>query len=86
METLPVSLSTVFLVAVGVLFLWGAHRAHRTGEIRGGSAGFRAYRPQRSESPFGFYSLQLIYVLFGSWLLIRGILTAVGAVAPLPIR
>lgn len=86
MNTLLVSVSTLFLVAIGVLFLWGAHRAHRTGEIRGGSAGFRAWRPSRSESPFGFYSLQLLYVAFGSWLVIRGILTAVGSVAPLPIR
>lgn len=86
MNALPVSVSTLFLVSIGVLFLWGAHRAHRTGEIRGGSAGFRVYRPSRSESPFGFYSLQLIYVLFGSWLVIRGILTAAGSVAPLPIR
>lgn len=86
MDTLPVAVSTVFLVTVGALFLWGARRAHRTGEIRGGSSGFRVYKPSRSESPFGFYSVQLIYVLFGSWLVIRGILTAVGSVAPLPIR
>lgn len=86
MDTLPASVSTLFLVTVGALFLWGAHRAHRTGEIRGGSAGFRVYRPSRVDSPFGFYSLQLIYVLFGSWLVIRGILTAMGSAAPLPIR
>ncbi len=49
MNTLPVSVSTLFLVAIGGLFLWVAHRAQRTREI-------------------------------------RGILTAVSSVAPLPIR
>ncbi|RIL06359.1 MAG: hypothetical protein DCC71_07145 [Proteobacteria bacterium] len=86
METLPVPISALVLCAAGAAFLYTAVRAHATGELPAGSKGFRAYRPRRDESPGAFYFFQLLYVTFGSWLAIHGVLVAIGRAAPLALR
>jgi len=85
-NTLPVSLSALVLIGAGLVFLWMAQRGHRTGELRAGRSGFRVYRPRRSESPVAFYGFLLLYIAFGSWLVIRGIAVALGRVGPLPLQ
>jgi hypothetical protein len=78
-------LSVLVLAGGGLAFLGTAWRARSSGELRAGRNGFRAHRVSRSESPGSFYFFQLLYVIFGSWLLIHGVRVALGWAAPLPL-
>jgi hypothetical protein len=84
--TLSPLLSTIFLAAAGLVFLWMAWRGLATGELRAGSSGFRVYRPRRDESPAAFWFFVLLYVAFGIWLIAYGVRIATGDAAPLPLR
>jgi hypothetical protein len=86
MDTLPPSLSSVFLVVCGLAFLGVSLRAHSTGELPAGANGLRAFRPRRDENPAAFYFFQLLYVGFGAWLVWYGVRIALGDAAPLPLR
>jgi hypothetical protein len=76
--------STVLLLALGLLTLYAAWRAHISGEIVGG--GFRANRPNREDNPVGFYWYLGIYIVAGTAWTVWGMLILVGLLGPLPSR
>ena len=78
-------LSVLVLAGGGLALLRVAWRARSSGELRAGRSGFRAHWVSRSDSPGSFYFFQLLYVIFGSWLLIYGVYIAMGWAAPLPL-
>ncbi len=78
-------MTTFFLIIFGVGLLIVAYRAHQAGEIPAGSAGFKSYRPSRTENPGAFYFFLALYTGRGLALLVWGILVVAGVARPLPL-
>jgi hypothetical protein len=66
------------LIALGAVLLWVAHRGYETGELPAGSAWFRSYRPNRDDNPLSFYIHLALYVCYGTWLCVWGLLAMLG--------
>lgn len=79
-------LGALILVLGAILVLFVALRAPGQGEIPAGSAGFRSYRPSRQKNPLAFWLFFLLYIFFGGWMLLYGILMFFGKVPPLSIQ
>ena len=75
------SIAALLMALAGMVFLWQAWRGHRTGEVRGGSSGFKPYRPNRRDNPLAFRLFMAFHGCLGSLLLAWGLLALVGLVA-----
>jgi len=80
------TLSSLFLVGIGVLLLVVARRGQVTGRLRAGVAGWRPYRPSRVDNPVGFYFYLMLYYASGMALTVWGILALFGGAAPIRWR
>ena len=78
-------MTTVFLFVFGIGLLAVAYRGHQVGEIPAGSAGLKAYRPSKTQSPGAFYFFLTLYICSGLALLMWGVLVLAGVAAPLPL-
>ena len=79
-------MTTVFLFVFGIGLLAVAYHGHQVGEIPAGSAGWKPYRPSRSESPGAFYFFLTLYICAGLALLVWGVLVVAGLAPPLPLN
>lgn len=84
--TMPAWLGALFLIGVGLGVLAVARRGWRTGELPAGSRGLSPYRPRRDSEPGAFHLFLALYVAMGSSAVAYGVLMALGAVPPLPLR
>lgn len=78
--------AVTFLVSMGAILLWMAHRGYQTGELRAGSALFRPYRPNRDDNPIGFHFYLALYVCCGVGLCVWGLLAMLGMAPSLKWR
>lgn len=78
--------SILALLALGMLTLYAAWRGHIAGEIHGGCRGFRAYRPNRQDNPFGFHFYLGLHFVLGTVWTVWGLLILMGVLRPLPSR
>lgn len=76
-------MTTLFLIVFGIGLLAVACRAHQVGEIPAGAAGFKSYRPSRTNSPGAFYFFLTLYIFGGLALLMWGVLVIAGVANPL---
>ncbi|MDX1514185.1 MAG: hypothetical protein R3174_10635 [Gammaproteobacteria bacterium] len=76
---------SLILLFFGGGFLVVAWRGHQEGELPAGAKGFEAYRPSRRSSPGAFYFHLLLYIAFGSGLVVYGLMIMVGAAEPIPL-
>jgi hypothetical protein len=75
-------LSSIAMVALGVVLLAQAWRGHVSGELRAGLRYFRPLRPNRETNPQAFYAYLILYVGIGAGLTVWGVLALLGAVPP----
>ena len=80
------TLSSLFLIGMGVLLLAVARRGQVTGQLRAGVAGWRPYRPSRVDNPVGFYFYLALYYTSGMVLTVWGILALLGGAPPIRWR
>lgn len=74
------------VVLFGAVFLVVAWRGHRSGELPAGSKGFQPYRPNRRDNPIAFHFFLCFYVVTGIGSILYGLASALGWVAPIPLR
>lgn len=82
----PNPLAVLFLVVAGAGLLAVAWRGWRRGELPAGSAGWRAYRPNREDNPLAFHFYFVLYLCAGIALLVWGLLLMLGMAPPLRLR
>lgn len=83
---MPAGLGALFLIGVGLGVLAVARHGWRTGELPAGSRGLVRYRPRRDAEPAAFHLFLALYLGLGTAAIVYGVLMALGAVAPLPLR
>jgi hypothetical protein len=82
----PAALGALFLIGVGLGVLAVAGQGWRRGELPAGARGPSAYRPRRDAEPAVFHCFLVLYLALGGTSIVYGVLMALGAVPPLPLR
>lgn len=83
---MPRVVGSVILILLGAGILAVAWRGYLAGVLPAGSAGWRAYRPQRDDDPFAFRFFLVLYFCGGMALVVWGILALFGAAPALKLR
>jgi hypothetical protein len=76
-------LSSLCLIAVGVLILVIVRQGFLAGKLPAGVAYFRAYRPNRADNPIAFHFFLALYFCGGMALVVWGILALFGGASPI---
>ncbi|HJU22244.1 MAG TPA: hypothetical protein VJ891_07020 [Casimicrobiaceae bacterium] len=79
-------LSSLAVIALGIVLLVLVRRGWLAGEVPAGVAYLRPYRPNRDENAVAFHFYVALYFVGGVALIVWGILALFGAVAPIPLR
>lgn len=80
------AVGSIILILFGCGVLAVAWRGFLARELPAGSAGWRAYRPNRSDNPLAFHFFLLLYFCGGMALAVWGILALFGAAPALELR
>lgn len=83
---MPRTLGSLILMLFGAGVLAVAWRGYLSGVLPAGSAGPRAYRPTRLDSPAAFHFFLVLYFCAGMALEVWGILALFGAAPALQLR
>jgi hypothetical protein len=82
---MPRTLGSIILVLLGTGVLAVAWQGYVAGILPAGTAGWRAYRPSRSDNPFAFRCFLALYFCGGMALAVWGILALFGAAPALKL-
>jgi amino acid transporter len=83
---MPRALGSIILILLGAGVLAVAWQGYLAGVFPAGAAGWKVYRPNRSDNPFAFHFFLVFYLCGGMTLAVWGILALFGAAPPLKFR
>lgn len=82
---MPRAFGSIVLILLGVGVLAVAWQGYVGGVLPAGSAGWRAYRPNRQDNPLAFRCFLTLYFCGGAALTVWGILALFGAAPALKL-
>lgn len=83
---MPRVLGSILLIFFGSGLLAVAWQGHLAGVVRAGVAGWKPFRPNRTDNPFAFRFYLALYFCAGMTLAVWGILALFGAAPALKLR
>jgi amino acid transporter len=83
---MPRTLGSLILIVLGAGVLAVAWQGYVAGVLPAGSAGWRAYRPNRQDNPLAFHFFLALYLCGGMALVVWGILALFGAAPALKLN